>query len=127
MAVCLLSGFVWMAVSGVLLLFTVPLEPGGSYDAVLHAFFLGYVFAMIFGHAPIIFPSVLGRPVAYNGRFYIHFTLLHLSLGMRVVGALAGAPELRQWGGALNGVALVIFLANTIASIAFTRRTSAAR
>lgn len=121
MAVCLLSGFAWLAVSGALLLFTVPLQPGGSYDAALHAFFLGFVFAMIFGHAPVIFPSVLGRPVAYSRRFYIHFALLHLSLALRIIGAMAGWPEIRKWGGALNGVALALFLINTVSSLVLSR------
>ncbi|HXG48601.1 MAG TPA: hypothetical protein VNO52_13320 [Methylomirabilota bacterium] len=119
MAVCLLSGFAWMAAAGGLLLVTVPLQPGGTYDAALHAFFLGYVFAMIFGHAPVIFPSVLNRPIAFHGRFYGHFALLHLSLVLRSAGGLAGWPEARQWGGVLNAVALGMFLVNTIGSLAF--------
>ena len=122
MAVCLLSGFAWMAVSGALLIFAHPLQSGGSYDAALHAFFLGYVFAMIFGHAPVIFPSVLGRPVAYRPRFYIHFAVLHGSLLVRMIGALAGWAEVRQWGGVLNAVALVLFLGNTISTMLLTPR-----
>ena len=123
MAVCLLSGFVWLAASGVLLLSAVPLQSGGSYDAAWHAFFLGYVFAMIFGHAPVIFPSVVGRPVAYSSRFYVHFALLHLSLALRIVGGLGGWPDVRKWGGMLNGVALIVFLANTVSSLVIGRRS----
>jgi hypothetical protein len=32
------------------------------YDITLHAVFLGFVFAMIFAHAPVIFPLVFRRP-----------------------------------------------------------------
>ena len=125
MAVCLLSGFAWLAVSGALLLTTVPLQSGGSYDAAWHAFFLGYVFAMIFGHAPVIFPSVLGRPVRFSRRSYAHLALLQLSLGLRLIGALAGWQELRQWGGTLNAVTLLLFLINTVSSLVLASRSNA--
>jgi len=36
-----------------------------GYDAFLHAVLLGFVFAMIFGHAPIIFPAVLGIRIPF--------------------------------------------------------------
>ena len=43
------------------------LAPGSpSYDAAVHALALGFVFSMVFGHAPIIFPAVLRVPVPYQ-------------------------------------------------------------
>lgn len=125
MALCLLSGFVWLAVAGVLLLTRAPLLPGGSYDAALHAFFLGYVFSMIFAHAPVIFPSVLGRPVAWHPRFYAHAVLLQVSLLLRTAGALGAWPQVRLWGGALNAAAIVFFLLNTVTAILFAARRRA--
>lgn len=121
MAVCLLSGYVWMAVAGGLLIGWSPLQSGASYDAVLHAFFLGFVFAMIFAHAPVIFPAVLGRagPLAYHPRFLLHLGLLQLSLVLRVTGAMAGWPGVRRWGAILNGLALAIFLVNTMTALWF--------
>jgi len=38
---------------------------GGACDAELHAIFLGFVMSMIFAHAPVIVPSVLGRPLPF--------------------------------------------------------------
>jgi hypothetical protein len=122
MAVCLLSGYGWLATAGVLIMAADPLQSGTTYDAALHAFFLGFVFAMIFGHAPVIFPSVLNRPVAYRGRFYAHLTLLHVSLLLRVAGDLAAWAPGRQWGVMLNTAALVVFLLNTVTAIAFAGR-----
>ena len=59
-AVCLLSGYAWLAVGGAIIVVAGGLAPGSpSYDAALHALALGFVFAMVFGHAPIIFPAVL--------------------------------------------------------------------
>jgi hypothetical protein len=118
MAICLLSGYAWLAASGVMLAWFSPVEPGPAYDAVLHAFFLGFVFAMIFGHAPIIFPAVLNLPaMSFRRRFYAHVILLHFSLGLRVIGNLVDWFEGRQWGGALNAVAIALFLLNTVWSI----------
>ncbi len=122
MSACLLSGFAWMAVSGVVLAGWTPLRPGTTYDAALHAFFLGFVFSMIFAHAPVIFPSILGRPVAFHRRFYVHVALLHLSLIGRVSAAVIGSPELRQWSAVANGLALVLFLASTVTAMAFGKR-----
>ncbi|MFQ6058164.1 MAG: hypothetical protein ACE5MB_04690, partial [Anaerolineae bacterium] len=112
-AVCLLSGYVWLGVSGGLALVFGSAVAGPRYDAMLHALFLGFVFAMIFGHAPIIFPAVLGFPMVFRPTFYAHLALLHLSLLLRVAGDLTGWWPGRQWGGLLNVMALLLFLANT--------------
>jgi hypothetical protein len=112
-AVALLSGYVWLGAGGALALASGATQAGGPYDAMLHALFLGFAFSMIFGHAPIIFPAVLGVRVAYRPAFYGHLGLLHASLLLRVVGDLVPWPEARAWGGLLNGVAIVAFLAST--------------
>ena len=112
-AVCLLSGYVWLGMSGLLALRFGGMVAGPRYDATLHALFLGFVFAMIFGHAPIIFPAVLRRPISFRLTFYVHLALLHLSLSLRVIGDLAPWSPGRSWGGLLNAVVLLLFLANT--------------
>ncbi|MBI1865556.1 MAG: hypothetical protein HYR98_07530 [Nitrospirae bacterium] len=116
-AVCLLSGYVWLGVSGFLLLAGGHVPAGPVYDAVLHALFLGFVFAMIFGHAPIIFPAVLGLPVFFRSVFYVHLAVLHASLVLRVAGDLSSWSEGRAWGGALNGLAILLFIASTVYAI----------
>lgn len=112
-ALSLLSGYAWLGVSGVLLIRYGGVVAGGPYDAALHAFFVGFVFAMIFGHAPLIFPAILGMPVAFRPAFYSHLVLLHLTLILRIAGDLLPWPAARQWGGLLNAVALLLFFANT--------------
>jgi hypothetical protein len=42
------------------------------YDAMLHAVFLGFVISMVFAHASVIFPAVLGLPFEYRPAFYLH-------------------------------------------------------
>jgi hypothetical protein len=59
-ACALLAGYVWLAVGGVLWARDGAAVAGPAHDAELHAIFLGFVFSMIFGHAPVIFPGVLG-------------------------------------------------------------------
>lgn len=112
-AVNLLIGYVWLAVSGGLALVAGRQAAGPLYDAMLHALFLGFVFGMIFGHAPVIFPAVLGRPIRYAAHFYGHVCVLHASLALRLIADLAGWADLRRWGGMINGVALLLFLAVT--------------
>jgi hypothetical protein len=79
MALCLLSGYVWLGVGGLLWLrFADRFTAGPAYDAMLHAIFLGFAFSMIFGHAPIIVPSVLGVALPFRPVFYALLALLHL-------------------------------------------------
>jgi hypothetical protein len=109
-AICVLSGYAWLALSG-LLLASGGLPGGGAWhDAVLHAFFVGFVFAMVFGHAPIILPAVLRFDVPFTPFLYIHLGLLHISLLLRIIGDLAGIENARTVGGALNAVIIVLFL-----------------
>ncbi|MEO0177276.1 MAG: hypothetical protein ABIL38_04335 [candidate division WOR-3 bacterium] len=56
---------------------------GLSYDLKIHSITLGFVFGMIFAHAPMIFPSIMGKKSSYSPMLYIPFALLHLSLIVR--------------------------------------------
>jgi hypothetical protein len=71
-AVCLLSGYIWLGLSGLLALRFGGVTAGFQYDALLHTLFVGFVISMIFGHAPIIFPAVLGKP-AVSPTFTVTF------------------------------------------------------
>jgi hypothetical protein len=117
-AVCLLTGYVWLALSGFVMLFSGGLGYGGpAYDAVLHAVLLGFVFSMVFGHAPIILPAVLRVAVPYTPYFYLPLALLHISLLIRLIGDSTMLAQWRLWGGALNGIALLAFVLGTIAAV----------
>jgi hypothetical protein len=119
-ALCLLIGYVWMAVAGVIWLgFGASAAAGGAaYDAMLHTLFLGFVMSMVFGHAPVIVPAVLRVPFPYQSRFYAHLALLHAGLLLRVVaGDLLGVRPLWQAGGVINVVALLLFVASSAAAV----------
>lgn len=116
-ALSLLTGYIWLVISGILIFFWDGLAGGFIYDSFLHALFLGFLFSMIFGHAPIIFPAILMVGIKYSGVFYIHLVLLHLSLAVRLVGDMVAHPELRMWAGGFNGVAIILFLVATVSSL----------
>jgi hypothetical protein len=116
-AFCLFAGFLWLAFGGALHLYFGALYAGPLYDAALHSIFVGFVISMIFGHAPMIFPAILGAPILYRPIFTVQLVLLHLSLLVRILGDLANQIDVRRWGGFLNETALLLFLATTIYSI----------
>lgn len=114
---CLAIGLVWLGIGGGLNLIFGAQVSGPRYDAVLHAVFVGFVISMIFGHAPIIFPAILGVPLGFRPAFYVHLVLLHASLVMRVIADYANWHTIRMWGGLLNEVAILLFIGMTVSSI----------
>jgi hypothetical protein len=112
-AVGLLAGYAWLAFGGVIAVTTGVATPGVVYDAMLHSVFLGFVMSMVFAHAPVIFPAVLGRPLRFRPRFYVPLGVLHASVLVRVTGDLVDTlGRWRVWGGLLNAVALAVFVVN---------------
>jgi len=131
MAAALLTGYAWLVVAGGLWTGVGQMADGGTYelgayDAELHAIFLGFVMSMIFAHAPVIVPSVLGRPLPFRNYLYLPLVLLHVSLVLRLVGGdWAGNTIAWQWGGSLNEVAVLLFL--TMAAVLVFRSRRPAR
>ena len=130
-SVCLLVGFVWLGISGLLWVLFGGVVTGPRYDAVLHTAFLGFAFSMIFGHAPIVFPVLLRRPMALHQTVYVPFILFHLSLLLRVgcdIGGWwaerhfgesisGGWLQGQEWGGLLNAMSIVFFLLYLVSSL----------
>ena len=124
-ALCLLSGYVWLALSGLLGL-AGAFMPGNPWrDAALHTVGLGFVFAMVFGHAPIIFPAVARVKIPYHPVFYLPLLVLHASLALRVGGGLRGDFALRREGGLINACALLLFIVAMIGSVVRGKRAGA--
>lgn len=116
-ALCLLSGYFWLAAGGAVIA-VFGLAPGSpAYDAALHALLLGFVFSMVFGHAPIIFPAVLRVAVLYHPLFHAPLLLLHASLVLRVTGAAWGASDAMRWGALGSALALLAFIASTASAV----------
>jgi hypothetical protein len=118
MALCLIAGYVWLAAGGLLWIgFAQFFSAGPRYDAMLHSIFLGFVFSMIFAHAPIIFPTITGLSLPFHKIFYLHAGLLHLSLLLRIAGDLGLSLSLQQWGGLVNTLTVLLFLINNIRAV----------
>ena len=75
------------------------------YDALLHAFFVGFVLSMVLAHAPIIFPALLNIKITpFHPIMYLWLCLLHFSLMIRVYGDVFEMYELRKLGELFNGL-----------------------
>jgi hypothetical protein len=107
----LLTGYLWLALTGALMIYGAYF--GLFYDSSLHAFFLGFVFSMIFAHAPLILPAVLKLKVKpFGSSLYTWFVLLNLSLLVRVFGIYFGIAEFKSETGLVNGIAILGFFIN---------------
>ncbi|MCC6526828.1 MAG: hypothetical protein IT373_29535 [Polyangiaceae bacterium] len=116
-ALALLLGHVWLGVAGAVGLVAGALYAGPTYDAALHAAFLGFAFSMVLGHAPIVLPALSGVRLRFRLRAYVPLALLHGSLVLRVLGDATGSAWARAWGGVGNALALAAFIATTALSI----------
>ena len=126
MAAALLTGYAWLAVAGGLWVSMGQMSDGRVFDSELHAIFLGFVMSMIFAHAPVIIPSVLGRPLPFRNYLYIPLVLLHISLILRLAGGdWAANTDAWQWGGSLNETAILLYI--VIAGSLVARSRKAAR
>jgi hypothetical protein len=122
----LLAGYVWLGVAGATWI-VAPTAVGPTYDAQVHALFLGFVISMVFGHAPVIVPALLRIAPSFTPAAYGYLALLHASLLVRVVGGdVLGIASLRRWGGLANAVAILWFLGATVWSVV-AARTAARR
>ena len=100
-------GYLWLGAQGLILLLmeSHPL----FYDLVLHTFFLGFTFSMIWAHAPIIFPTIFGiRETPYHPILWITWAGFQLSLLGRILSGILGEFELRKIFGVANGYLILI-------------------
>ncbi len=117
-AVMLGVGYLWLFVSGVLLISSNI--SSFQYDAIIHTFFIGFTFSMIFAHGPIIFPGVAGFPFKpFHPVLYWIGGLLEVSLVIRIVADLVEQVYLRKVGGMINGISILIFFVTLVILIIF--------
>ena len=116
-AACLLAGYFWLGFGGLMAVMKGAIYAGPDYAVILHAFLLGFVFSMIFGHAPIILPALTGLKLTYTPVFYGHWLLLHLTLIYRTYGSLSGQFTVQQNGGLFNVLTILLFLGVTLVTV----------
>ncbi len=112
-AVALLCGYVSLMICGI---FFIALKGSPmSYDAVVHSFFLGFVFSMIFAHGPIILPGVLGMNVKpFSKIFYVWLVTLQISWLTRVFADTMLDFQVRKISGVLSAIAIPGFLISLV-------------
>ncbi len=95
-----------------------------AYDAIVHTFFLGFAFNMIFAHGPIILPGVLGYNVKpYHPLLYVPLTSLGISLILRLLADTSILPySVRLWSGWFSVGSIVLYF---ILLFTFTVRNAA--
>jgi hypothetical protein len=124
MAICLLGGYVWLAIAGLAWMATALGLP--VRDTALHALGLGFVVSMIMGHAPVILPAVTRIKLQYGDYFYLPLAVLHLSLALRLA---AGSTHfhLRAQGAVFNAWAIALFAATAVGAALAWRRSQQPR
>jgi hypothetical protein len=121
-AACLLAGYVWLAVGGAALALSADAAADrAAWDLALHAVMIGFVFSMVFGHAPVILPAVLRVALPYRAVLYVPLAALHLTLALRVAGDLLASAPLRAAGAAGNVASIALFVLVAAALVASAR------
>jgi hypothetical protein len=112
--VVLLCGYVSLLFTGIFLFALKGLA--NQYDIVLHTFFLGFAFLMIFAHGPIILPSVIGFAVRpFHKLLYGPPVLLLLSLIVRILADLYIVPvSLQLVSGYFSAAAILLYFITLI-------------
>jgi hypothetical protein len=103
MAAALIAGYFWLLLAGAIWTWA-GLDRGTFiYDATLHAVFLGFVFSMVFAHAPVIVPALTGLRFPFTHWLWVPLATLHMSLLLRVLSDFGGWQIGRMWGGCSTG------------------------
>lgn len=105
-SVSLMLGYLALLIAG--LFFVSFSDHWLAYDALVHTFFIGFAFSMIFAHGPIILPGVIGisfKP--YHRILYLWLMLMHSSWLIRVIADAYSQMEWRKYSGLLSATAIV--------------------
>jgi hypothetical protein len=133
-AVCLLLGYAWLAVSGLAWIATAI--GYAVRDVALHALGLGFIFSMMLGHAPVVVPALTKVRLLFGWFFYLPLAVLHSSLAVRLLfgpfdfslltaGAAGNAAAIAVFAAAMTGSAVAWRLKDSASSK--TRNANAAR
>lgn len=115
-AAALLAGNFWLALAGLTWMMHGRPVTTGAYDLVIHGTFLGFGMAMIMAHAPIIFPTVLGRSLPYRRAMWLPLVALQVGMVVRTLGHFS--YDLTDWqlGGVITVAAVLLFALTALTS-----------
>jgi len=125
-SVALLIANGWLIVNGILLI-SIP-DTAYSYDILVHSFFIGYTFAMIFAHGPIILPGVLGITAKpFHFILYGWLFLVQGSLFLRLIADSLFNAEWRRWSGILSGIGILLYFITLVVLVVREQRNAKVR
>ncbi|WP_420578275.1 hypothetical protein [Ekhidna sp.] len=107
-----LMAYSWLLIAGISSLFSDYILY--SYDLVLHAFFLGFFFSMIFINAPDALLKKLGLE---EMKTHPNFLVVFLSIGLfarLIIGDLFQIQLARNIGGILNLLAIILYVTSLL-------------
>ncbi|WKB55392.1 hypothetical protein [Eleftheria terrae] len=103
---CLGLGCLWLLAASVLSL-AAPGSPAAT--AAPHLVLLGFVFSMVFGHAPIVLPALARRQPRHTPRATWPLWIMGASLVVRLAGQQLGEPRWLQAAGVAHAAAILLF------------------
>jgi hypothetical protein len=107
------TGYLWLMLHG--LSFFLPDSLPYRYDLYLHTFFLGFVFSMIWAHAPIILPLLVGsNRNPYHPFLWLPWSIFQLSLLLRLLAYVLDAPSWRLIFAQINGYCILLLLLSMV-------------
>ncbi|WP_203561355.1 hypothetical protein [Ideonella livida] len=98
---CLGVGYLWLGLAAVLGLAGVA----GAW----HVLWLGFVWAMVFGHAPLMLPTLAGWRPRHTAWALLPLAVMGLSLGLRLAAEAWAGPDLRAAAGLGHALAWLLF------------------
>jgi hypothetical protein len=114
--IALLSGYVALLITGILI--SSMTEKPLGYDIIVHSFFLGFVFSMIFAHGPIILPGVMGISTKpYHLIFYAWLVLLHTSWIIRAIADVSLDMDMRKLSGIISLIAILGYFISVVITL----------
>jgi hypothetical protein len=105
-AISLFAGYVSLLLTGIF--FLVLSDQWLNYDIIVHSFFIGFVFSMIFAHGPMILPGILGiSGTPFNPILYLWLSILQVSWIVRIFSDVFMEMEIRRVSGLLSATAIL--------------------
>jgi hypothetical protein len=105
-AVSLLAGYISLLFTGIF--FFVLSDEWLNYDIIVHSFFIGFVFSMIFAHGPMILPGITGvSATPFSVSLYFWLSLLQISWIIRIFSDVLIEMEIRKISGLLTATAIL--------------------
>lgn len=119
-SIALLIANSWLIIHAFILMLSADLPY--LYDMTVHTFFIGYVFAMIFAHGPIILPGVLGFTAKpYHSILYLWLGIVQGSLAIRVLSDTLLLHDIRRWSGLFTGIGIVLYFITLVIMVRRSR------